>query len=72
MTIINRTEGVVDKQNFKFSDIIGLYDRPGSRPQDYYMWEYDNNPAWYTPITKEKKSRIADAILGYVNMYKSV
>ncbi len=71
MTIINRTDGVVDKQNFKFSDIIGLYVRPGSRPQDYHMWEYDNNPAWYTPITPANKSRIVDVVLGYVSMYKS-
>ena len=40
MTIINRTEGVVDKQNFKFSDIIGQYLRSGREPLDYHMWEY--------------------------------
>ena len=39
MTITNRTEGVVDKQNFKFSDIIGKCIRPGREPLDYHMWE---------------------------------
>ena len=44
MTIINRTDGMVDKQNFKFSDIIGKCIRPGREPLDYHMWEYNNKP----------------------------
>ena len=69
MTIINRTEGVVDKQNFKFSDIIGKCIRPGREPLDYHMWEYNNKPEWYTPISLTDKARIADTVMDYAEMY---
>lgn len=70
MTIINRTDGVVDKQNFKFSDIIGKFERPGREPLDYHMWEYQGKPEWYTPIMLADKARIADAVIGYAEMYQ--
>ena len=69
MTIINRTEGMVDKQNFKFSDIIGKCIRPGREPLDYHMWEYNNKPEWYTPISLTDKARITDAVMDYAEMY---
>lgn len=69
MSIINRTDGVVDKQNFKFSDIIGKCLRPGREPLDYHMWEYNNKPEWYTPISLTDKARIADTVLDYAAMY---
>ena len=69
MTIINRTDGVVDKQNFKFSDIIGKYSRSGRDPLDYHMWEYNNKPEWYTPISLTDKARIADTVMNYAEMY---
>lgn len=67
MTVIIRTEGVVDKQNFKFSDIIGKCVRPGREPLDYHMWEY-NKPEWYTPVSPTDKARIADTIMDYAKM----
>ncbi len=70
MTIINRTDGVVDKQNFKFSDIIGQYIRSGREPLDYHMWEYQGKPEWYTPISLTDKARIADTVMGYAEMYQ--
>ena len=70
LSIINRTEGVVDKQDFKFSDIIGQYIHPGRTPMDYHMWEYNNKPEWYTPISLADKARIADTVLDYVAMYQ--
>ena len=70
MTIINRTEGVVDKQNFKFSDIIGQYLRSGREPLDYHMWEYQGKPEWYTPTSLTDKARIADTVMGYAEMYQ--
>lgn len=70
MSIINRTDGVVDKQNFKFSDIIGKCIRPGREPLDYHMWEYNNKPEWYTPISLTDKARIADTVLDYAAMYQ--
>lgn len=69
MTIINRTDGVVDKQNFKFSDIIGKYTRPGRDPLDYHMWEYQGKPEWYTPISLTDKARIADTVMDYAEMF---
>lgn len=70
LSIINRTEGVVDKQDFKFSDIIGQYNHPGRALMDYHMWEYNNKPEWYTPISLADKARIADTVLDYVAMYQ--
>lgn len=70
MSVINRVDGVVDKQNFKFSDIIGPYIRPGREPLDYHMWEYQGKPEWYTPITLADKARIADTVIGYAEMYQ--
>ncbi len=69
MTIINRTDGVVDKQNFKFSDTIGKYTRPGREPLDYHMWEYQGKAEWYTPISLSDKARIADTVMDYAEMY---
>ena len=69
-TIINRSEGVVDKQVFKFADIIGQYQRPGRESLDPHMWEYNNKPEWYTPITQSQKATIADTVLGYIEMYQ--
>lgn len=70
MTVINRTDGVVDKQQFKFSDIIGKFTRPGREPLGYHMWEYQGKPEWYTPISIADKARIADAVLDYAAMYQ--
>ncbi len=70
LTLINRTDGVVEKQHFKFSDIIGQYIRSGREPLNYHMWEYDNKAEWYTPITLAQKAQIADTILDYVGMYQ--
>ena len=70
MTIINRTDGMVDKQNFKFSDIIGKFTRPGREPLNYHMWEYQGKAEWYTPISLTDKARIADVVMGYAEMYQ--
>ncbi len=70
LTLINRTEGVVDKGVFKFSDILGKYQGRGSSPIDYHMWEYNNKPEWYTPITASQKAAIADRVLEYMEMFQ--
>lgn len=70
LTIINRTEGEVDKGVFKFSDILGKYPRPGLTPIDYHMWDYQNRPEWYTPVTAAQKAAIANRVLDYVGMYQ--
>ncbi len=70
LTLINRTEGVVDKGVFKFSDILGQYQGRGPSPLDYHMWECGNKPEWYTLITATQKAAIADRVLEYVEMYQ--
>lgn len=69
-TIINRTEGVIDKQNFKFADIIGPYKRQGLSDIDPHMWDCGGKSEWYTPITLAQKAQISDTVLGYVAMYQ--
>ena len=69
-SIINRTEGVVDQQVFKFADIIGAYNRPGMSPIAPHMWEYASKPEWYTPVTLSQKAQIADRVLDYSSMFQ--
>lgn len=69
-TIINRTDGVVDKQTFKFADIIGMQKRKNLDEIEPHIWEYNGKPGWYIPITASQKARIADTILEYVEMYQ--
>ena len=33
------------------------------------MWEYNNKPEWYTPISLTDKARIADTVMDYAEMY---
>lgn len=70
-TIINRTEGVIDKENFKFADIIGPYKRQGLSDLDPHMWDYGGKSEWYTPITLAQKAQIADTVLDYISMYQN-
>lgn len=69
-TIINRTDGVVDKQTFKFADIIGMQKRKNLDEIEPHIWEYNGKPEWYIPVTASQKARIADTILEYVEMYQ--
>ena len=66
--IINRTEGEVDSETFKFGDIIGkqktAYDRI-----DPYIWSYDGEDKWYIPITNNQRSLVADTVTDYASMY---
>ena len=70
MSVINRTDGVIDKQTMLFGDIIGqkvLHGTPNVYP---YMWENNNQGMWYTPVTLSEKAQIADSVLDYVGMYQ--
>ena len=70
-SIINRTDGVVDKQTFRFRDMVPA--RSGSQPfglQYPYIWEYNGNPEWYgQPLSPKEKQLVRDSILDYVEMY---
>lgn len=70
-TIINRTDGVIDQETFKFRDIIGPYRKKSGDLVDPHMWEYNNKPEWYTPLTMSLKAQIADTVLDYVSLYQS-
>ena len=70
LSIINRTDGVVDQQLFRFSDIIGKQLRNGRDAIEPHIWEYDGKPSWYLPITQADRTQIADTILDYVGMYQ--
>lgn len=73
VTIINRTDGMVDKQNFDFEDIIGRQKRGGNRDDiEPHIWEYGggDRPGWYISVTAEQKALIAGTILDYVGMYQ--
>ena len=70
VTVINRTDGVVDKQILRFSDIIGMYDHGTLGLVAPYIWEYNNQAEWYTPTTHTDKAQIADAVLDYIGMYR--
>ena len=70
-SIINRTDGVVDKQTFRCRDMVPA--RSGSQAfglQYPYIWEYNGNPEWYgQPLSAKEKQLVRDSILGYVEMY---
>lgn len=70
LSIINRTDGVVDQQLFRFSDIIGKQLRNGKDAIEPHIWEYDGKLSWYLPITQVNRTQIADTILDYVGMYQ--
>lgn len=69
-TVINRTDGAVDKQTFKFADIIGKQKRNNLDEIEPHIWEYNGNPEWYIPVTATQKAQIADTVLGYVEIFQ--
>lgn len=69
-SIISPNDGIIDKQIFKFSDIIGNFYTPHLGNVEPYMWEYNNKPEWYTKLAQADKAKIADAVLEYVEMFQ--
>lgn len=70
-SIINKNDGVVDKQTFRFSDIVGMYNRGNGLGQiSPYIWEYNGKPEWYTPLSNPQKAEIASTVLEYAEMYQ--
>ncbi len=68
LSIINRTEGVVDSQNFMFHEIIGL--KGASRDRKPHIWDDNGKASWfcYEP-TPNEISLIASKVEDYVSMY---
>lgn len=69
-TIINRTDGMVDRQTFQFVDIIGRQKHASLDEIAPYIWEYRGEAEWYVPVTATQKAQIADTVLDYVGMYQ--
>lgn len=69
LKIINRTEGEVDTEVFRFTDILGTPNAP-SRP--IYIWSNrggDTNWYGYRP-TEIDYDQISETINGYISMYQ--
>lgn len=72
VSILNRTDGLVDRETMLFGDIIGVKNTNISGRVNPYMWEAGVGKAyWYTPVTASDKALIADTVLDYVGMYQS-
>lgn len=69
-SVINRTDGLVDKQTFHFADIIGTQKRQGLGDIDPHIWIYNGKAEWYFPVSAQEKVQIADTVLDYVSMYQ--
>ena len=69
-TIIGSNIGVIDKQLFKFSDIIGTSCVSNLGEIEPHIWEYKGKAEWYTPITPSQKAKIADTVLEYLEMFQ--
>lgn len=69
-TLINRTDGAIDKETFKFSDIIGMQKRVNLNEIEPHIWEDNGKAKWYLPITAAEKAQIADTVLAYIGMYQ--
>ncbi len=65
LSIINRTEGVVDTQVFKFKDIIGM--KNGQEP---HIWDDHGRVGWYmfNPSLSDRES-VQEEIEAYIGMY---
>lgn len=70
-SIINRTEGLVDKQVFRFSDMVPARTGQTTFGRDYpYIWIYDGKEQLCgNPLTAAEKRMVSNAILDYVDMY---
>lgn len=68
--IINRTEGEIDSEVFKFADIIGTQSTAYGNRIDPHIWRVDGKDEWYLPISETQRMLIADTVTDYVEMYQ--
>ena len=70
-SIINRTDGLVDKQTFRFRDMVPARSKETLFGRDYpYIWICDGKAEWYgQPLTAKEQQLVRDTILDYVGMY---
>ena len=70
-SIINRIDGEVDKQTFRFRDMVPARSKENLFGQDYpYIWVYDGKAEWYgKPLSPMEQQLVRNSILDYVGMY---
>lgn len=68
LSILNRTEGLVDTQSFMFYEIIGL--KGSARDRKPHVWDDNGKASWfgYEP-TQNEMSLIASKVEDYIAMY---
>lgn len=73
VSVINRTEGVIDREMFYFSDVLGDIPKLASNPfaKNIHIWECDGKAEWYSykPTQDDYKS-IEATISGYLSLYQ--
>lgn len=68
--ILNRTEGEIDTQHFKFSDILGT--RGGDNYKGVHAWTYQGKTEWYGyQPTLSDMEKIAGAVESYAAMFQA-
>ena len=73
LKIINRTDGEVDAETFKFSDILGGNPAYQSNPfaKDIHIWEDGGKVEWYGyHPSSAAYQKIADTVNDYISMYQ--
>lgn len=74
IAVINRTDGLVDAQTFRFRDMVPARSGQTSFGRDYpYIWVYDGKAEWYgDPLSPAEQKMVRNAILDYVGMYQDM
>ena len=72
--IINRTDGLVDAQTFRFRDMVPARTGQNSFGRDYpYICIYNGKEEWYgEPLSPAEQKMVRTAILDYVGMYQDL
>ena len=70
-SIINRKDGLVDKQTFRFRDMVPARSKDATFGRDYpYIWVCDGKAEWYgPPLSAAEQRLVRNEILSYVWMY---
>lgn len=68
--IINKNDGLIDRQAFRMVDIIGMRKR-ATGDYEPHIWIYNGKTEWYGQIMPSEKAKIADTVLSYVEMFQS-
>ena len=70
-SIINRTDGLVDKQTFCFRDMVPARSKDATFGRDYpHIWVCDGKADWYgQPLSAVEQRLVRNEILNYVDMY---